>query len=144
MTGLARSLGRRARDDDGSAVVELVLVASVFVTFGLLLVFVGRVNGEHAEVEAAARYSARTISIARDQVAAVDAAQADAERTVGAGSSGCRSMTFDHRIEVDRVVVTISCTVDLSDVGLFELPGTWPVTATAEEPRDRWREATSP
>lgn len=144
MTGLAGRLRRRVRDDRGSAVVELVLVATVFVMFALLLVFVGRVNGGHAAVESAARYSARTISIARDPVGAVDIAEADAERTVGAGSASCRSMRFDHRIETDRVIVTVSCAVDLSDVGLFELPGTWRVAATAEEPIDRWRESTNP
>jgi hypothetical protein len=129
----------RARDR-GDGTLQLPLVVIVFVGFAALIAFCGRVNDSHARVDAAARYSARTISLARDPAAAIDAARADAAATVHPGSTTCRSMDFDATIEAGQVTVTLMCIVDLSDVDLLGIPGDYQVTAIAEEPLDLWRE----
>lgn len=127
-------------DDRGGGVVQLPLMATVFVVFASLMVFVGRVNSSSSTAEAAARYAARTISLSRDPAAAVDQAQADAEVTVSVGSASCQSMSFDHLIEADHVEVTVTCEVDLVGLGV---PGSFTVIGRAEEPLDQWRETTS-
>ena len=127
-------------DDRGGGVVQLPLMATVFVVFASLMVFVGRVNGTSSSAEAAARYAARTTSLARDPAAAVDQAQADAEVTVSAGSPSCHSMSFEHTIEADHVAVTVTCEVELVGLGV---PASWTVKGRAEEPLDKWRETTS-
>lgn len=128
---------QRFEDDRGGGAVQLPLMATVFVAFASLMVFVGRVNETSADVEAAARYAARTISLARDPATAVTAAESDAELTVSAGSSACQTMTFDHTIEADYVTVNVTCQVELAGLGI---PATWDVTGQAREPIDRWRE----
>jgi Flp pilus assembly protein TadG len=77
--------GRSTRDDRGSAAVELPVVIGFFILIAVILVFAGRVNSGYASVEAAARYSARTISLSRDTTAAIDVARDEAEATVGLG-----------------------------------------------------------
>jgi len=130
----------RGSGDAGGGVVQLPLMATVFVGFTMLIVFIGRVNDSYAAVESAARYSARTLTLARDPATAVDAAEADAAATVDEGSRGCEAMDFAHSIDAEGVSVTVTCIVDLTGLDVFGIPGEWTVTATADEPLDRWRE----
>jgi Flp pilus assembly protein TadG len=132
------------RDDTGSAVVQFTVMVVIFVTFIALVVLVGRVNNSYSSAESAARYAARTISIARDPAEAIDIARSEAEDTVALGSDRCASMDFHQQIEAGSVTVTVTCQVDLSDVDLPGMPGDWEVTATAQEPIDPNRETTSP
>jgi hypothetical protein len=146
MTWLPQSVPppRRGRSDDrGSGVVELPVIAVfVFVPLLLLCVFVGRMHAGQGAVESAARHAARTISIARDPAAAVDVAESDAATTVRAGSPRCLDMGMSHTVATDRVTVTITCTVDLSEATLLPVvPGVQTVSATVVEPRDRHRES---
>jgi hypothetical protein len=124
-------------------VVELPVIAVfVFAPLLLLCVFVGRMHAGQGAVESAARHAARTISIARDPAAAVDVAEGDAATTVRAGSPRCLDMGMSHTVATDRVTVTITCTVDLSEATLLPVvPGVQTVSATAVEPRDRHRES---
>lgn len=133
---------RPVRDDRGSAPVELAVLAIVSFAFIVFIVFAGRLNVGSAHTEAAARSAARTISAARDPRAAMATAEADARTTVREGSAMCTSMGFNPEISADRVEVTISCQVDLSEATLLAVPGTMTVTATADEVIDRYREAT--
>jgi hypothetical protein len=130
-------------DDRGSGVVELPVIAVfVFVPLLLLCVFVGRMHAGQGAVESAARHAARTISIARDPAAAVGVAESDAATTVRAGSPRCVDMGMSHTVATDRVTVTITCTVDLSEATLLPVvPGVQTVSATVVEPRDRHRES---
>jgi hypothetical protein len=116
-------------------------MATVFILFASLMIFVGRVNSSAAVAEAGASYAARTISLARDPRAAAGQAQADAETTVSVGSPGCRTMDFAYTLEADQVTVDVTCTVELVGLGV---PATWQVTGHAEEPIDRWRETAGP
>ena len=130
-------------DDRGSGTVELpVIGVFVFVPLLLLCIFVGRMHAGQGAVESAARHAARTISLARDPAAAVGVAQSDAATTVRAGSPRCLEMGMSHTVATDRVTVTITCTVDLSEATLLPVvPGVQTVSATVVEPRDRHRES---
>lgn len=134
-------LRRPVRDDRGSAPVELAVLAIVSFLFIVFIVFAGRLNVGSAHTEAAARSAARTISAARDPQSAVGDAEADARNTVREGSAMCTSMGFQPDISADRVEVTISCEVDLSEATLLEVPGTMTVSASAAEVIDRYRES---
>lgn len=137
---------RRAPSPDaGSATAELVVLIVVFFTFVAAIVFAGRMTVGSAQVEAAARSAARTISIARDPEGSVGAAESQARDIAGYGSAICTEMAFDPVIDrsVDpaTVHVDIGCTVDLSEITLIEpLPGSITVEASAVEVLDRYRE----
>ena len=120
--------------------MQLPIMAGTYVLFIMLLVFVGRVNSGHSAAEAAARYAARTIAIARNPPAAVNVARDQAEATVDVGSARCRSVDFTHTIDATEVTVTITCQVDLAEVNILGIPGAWAATATATEPIDQHRE----
>lgn len=131
-------------DDRGSVTVELVLAAPVFALLLALVVTVGRTQSARADVEAAAHASARTITLARDPAAARTHARADAAARLPVGSATCRTMGFDTHLTPARAEVTVSCTVDLASAGMLPVPGTYTVTATADEVFDVHREATGP
>jgi hypothetical protein len=135
----------RARDERGTGALDIsVMGVCFFVPVVLLLAFAGRMNAGHAAVESAARHAARTVSLARDPAAAVATAEDEAALAVREGSASCRAMRFAHRIEPDRVTVTVACVVDLSEIALLPVPGRASVSATAAEVIDAHREAEGP
>jgi len=140
MNALRRIGCRVRRDDRGSGTVELVIMASTYVVFMMIFVFVGRVNAGYASVETAARSAARSIAIARDPTTAMNAAHDQAATIAKVGSPKCRSMTFAPKVSATEATVTITCDVDLSEVVITGVPGHWTAKATASEPIDRWRE----
>jgi TadE-like protein len=135
---------RAAANDTGSAIAELVILIVVFFGFILAVVFAGRLTTGSARVEAAARSAARTISIARDPEAAQAAAEAQAAKMVARGSAICATWDFrpviDPEPEPDVVTVDITCTADLSELSLIELPGSLSYSASADEVLDVYRE----
>ena len=131
---------RRARGDRGSAAVELAVLLPVFVLLFGLVTFWGRHAEGQAVTDAAARWAARTLSIARDPADAAPAAEADALATVRAGRAACQSMSFTWSATATEVTVTLSCTVDSSQLMLLPVPGSAAITATAVEARDQYRE----
>jgi Flp pilus assembly protein TadG len=135
---------RAAQNDTGSAISELVILIVVFFGFILAVVFAGRLTTGSARVEAAARSAARTISIARDPEAAQDDAAAQAAEMVAEGSALCTSMVFHPTIDRTAtpgvVTVNITCTADLSELALIEVPGNHTYHASADEVLDVHRE----
>jgi Flp pilus assembly protein TadG len=143
LTGPRLSPARRwARDDRGSAASELVVLAVVAFMFVAVIVFAGRMNVGYAHTEAAARAAARTISLARDPETARTQAEDQASRIVDEGSAMCTEMGFEADIGLEDVTVEITCTVDLEQAALAEVPGTRTVTADATEAIDPYREGT--
>ena len=136
---------RRAGDDRGSAVIEMVALLPVYMGFIIAVVFVGKLNNSSANIEAAARSAARTISLSRDPQDAIDDARDLAADIAEEGSAFCTTMDWaDPEFEADpagqRVTVTITCTVDLSEATFIGLPGDRELTATATEVIDKYRE----
>jgi Flp pilus assembly protein TadG len=145
----------RRRDDGGSAVLEFVALLPVHMSFIMAVVFVGKINNASANVEAAARSAARTMSIGinRDVGAAEDISRDQAADVVDAGGSFCTNADtfFDAAIagndppaDPATVTVTITCTVDLSQATGMGLPGEREVTAVATEVIDPYREEPAP
>ena len=99
----------------------------------------GRLVSAEGMVQAAARDAARAASIersageadaaARRSLAAADTANARCSGGVDVGGFG-RGGT---------VTATVSCRVELSDLGLVFLPGATTVTASSTAPVDTWR-----
>lgn len=135
-------MSRRRRDDRGAVSMEMVvLLPTVFVLILGFTTYVGRRSEGQAVTDAAARWAARTISIARDPAAAAGGAEADALDTVRAGRASCGEMSFSWSATDEDVTVTLSCTVDASELLLLPVPGTTTITSTATEPRDQYRES---
>jgi Flp pilus assembly protein TadG len=134
--------GRRWADrgDRGAAAAELALLLPVFILFYGLVTYSGRSGEAQAVTDAAARWAARTISIARQPTDAVDDARTDAADTLQVGRAACRTMTFTPTVTDTDVTVSITCTVDVSELTLLPVPGTRTIQATASEVRDRFRE----
>ncbi len=132
------------RTDRGSVTVELVLAAPVFALLLAFVVTVGRTQSSRADVEAAANASARTITLARDPQAAAEQARADAEASLPVGSATCRTMGWNAELNTERAVVTVSCTIDLSDAAMLPVPASYTVSATGDEVFDVHREVESP
>ncbi|HEY8543990.1 MAG TPA: TadE family protein [Acidimicrobiales bacterium] len=141
---------RRRRDDRGSATLELVALLPVHMMFIVAVVFIGKVNNSAANVEAAARSAARTMSfgVERDVVAAAGEAETQAADMVDAGGSFCTNADFfsydydpgDPPGDPGQVTVTINCTVDLSQATGLGFPGSYEVESEATEVIDPYRE----
>lgn len=134
---------RARRGDGGSAVVEMVALLPLYVMFIIAVVFVGKLNNSSANIDAAARSAARTISISRNPQEAVGDAEAMARSIAEDGSPFCQPMSFPPP-EIDlvnlEVTVTVTCVVDLAEATFIGMPGTRTLTATATEVIDQYRE----
>jgi len=147
-----RGRGADGGPDRGSAVLEMVALLPVHMGFIMAVVFIGKANNSAANVEAAARSAARTMSIGinRNTAAAEDEARDQASDIVDEGGAGgfCSPMTWNANIQVNdppedpsTVTVTVSCLVDLSQATKLGFPGTYRVTSTSTEVIDPYREA---
>jgi len=130
----------RASGESGSVSVELAILTPLFALLLACVVLVGRVQSGRADVEAAARAAARTISLSRDSASAIEVARTDAEAMIDVGSPTCTSMAFTPTLEGGEVQVEISCVVDLAAAALLPVPGSVTVSATATEVVDVYRE----
>jgi Flp pilus assembly protein TadG len=133
--------------DEGSTVVEVVILAPALALFLGLIVAGGRLAVAHQAVEAAAAQAARAASIARTQDQALTAAQQAA--TSALGSQGLNCLASAVSIDVAgfatpagtpaSVGATVTCQVPLADT-LPGLPGSFGVTATVRSALDTYRE----
>lgn len=152
MSGIVRRVRRRLRarpghPDDGSTVVEVVILAPALALFLGLIIAGGRLAVAHQGVEAAAAEAARVASISRTQADASASAQASATSSLQAQGLDCVTST----VTVDvvgfaapvgtpaSVGATVTCQVSLADT-LPGLPGTMSISATVRSPLDTYRE----
>ncbi|MEM9611405.1 MAG: TadE/TadG family type IV pilus assembly protein [Actinomycetota bacterium] len=144
MTGADPTPGpTAARAERGSATVELTLITIPIVLLVAFAVFVGRYASTYQEVGSAARDAARAAAVRQDPAAARQAGEEVAATTLATRGISCRSLT----VTVDtaalapggQVEATVACTVSLSDLGGFGLPGTVEVDATSVAVVDTYR-----
>ena len=131
--------GRADAGERGSMSVEMIVLVPVLLLIVMIAVAGGRLVSAEGMVQAAARDAARAASIersageadaaARRSLAAADTANAQCSGGVDVGGFG-RGGT---------VTATVSCRVELSDLGLVFLPGATTVTASSTAPVDSWR-----
>jgi Flp pilus assembly protein TadG len=121
-----------------------VLVAPLIILLVLVMVGLGRATSTHLDIADAAHQAARAASLARDPTQAQEAAQQTAEDALANAGLSCR----EPRIAVDtgdftaggRVTVTVSCTTDLTDLGI-PFPGVRHTsTGRSSSPIDRFRQ----
>ena len=123
----------------GSMSVEMIVLVPVLLLIVMIAVAGGRLVSAEGMVQAAARDAARAASIersageadaaARRSLAAADTANARCSGGVDVGGFG----------RGGAVTATVSCRVELSDLGLVFLPGATTVTASSTAPVDTWR-----
>lgn len=138
----ARSGGRIA--DAGFAVVELTVLAPVFVLLLLLVVAVGRVQDAGVRVTGAARDGARAASLQRTPAAAQAAAQQAVQANLAGQSMGCVGGPL---AQVDTgaltpgglVRVTVRCVASLADVAMPGVPGSTALVRSASSPVEIYR-----
>ncbi|WP_240487058.1 TadE/TadG family type IV pilus assembly protein [Actinomadura flavalba] len=129
------------RRDDGSMSLEMVLATPLFVMFLLLLAGAGRLVDARSQVDGAARDAARAASVARSAGGAQSMGRAAANANLGAknwcsGGPGV-SIGGDFRAG-GEVVVTITCDVDLGELGFVGFPGTKRIEGRAVAPVDEY------
>lgn len=137
----------RRHDEDGSAVIEAVVGVPAFMLFVGLIIFGGRTIMAHQAVESAAGDAARTASIARSAGDASGTATAAGAASLKNQQVQCitQSVTVDtagFSAPVGtpaRVMATVTCRVNLSDLSVPGVPGSLTVTESATSPIDTFR-----
>ena len=118
--------------------VPLILVLLVFIAVA------NRAVTARQDVDSVAQAAARAASLHRDPASAQQAAVEAAEANLGDGRVTCTPLV----VNVDTsgfqpggsVTVTISCTVDYTDLAAgFPIPGALTFTGAAASPVDVWR-----
>lgn len=146
-----RLIRRTPRDEDGSATLELAVLAPALLLFIIVVIFAGRVAIAGQAVQQAAEEAAREASISRSYDAAESAAGPAAERTLQQQSLQCEGTPdvnthdladeFATAVGQDaKVTVTVTCKVRLSDLAFPGIPGSRTVSATSVSPLDTYRE----
>lgn len=137
-----------SRDERGSVAIEAAIGAPAFGLFVAMIILGGRVELAKQSVDAAAYEAARAASIERTQSEAIAAGRSSAASSLNDQDVNCTSTNitvnaaaFDAPIgNTGQVNVTVTCTVNLSDLSIPGLPGTRTITATASSPVDVYRE----
>ncbi|MFG2425195.1 TadE family protein [Streptomyces sp. NPDC048448] len=143
----ARWSGRR-RSDNGSVAIEAAIVLPSLIMFLCLAIAGGRIVTSGAKIDAAAEDAAREASIHRTAAAAQDAAHAAAAESLTDQGIACASTTVHVDTggvsvpvgQVGTVTVTVTCTVNLSDLLLPGVPGARTLTSTATSVVDEYRQ----
>ncbi|MEN8651714.1 TadE/TadG family type IV pilus assembly protein [Streptomyces sp. 21So2-11] len=140
-------LAQALRRDRGSYAVETAVLAPVMIALLLLMIAFGRVTDAQGAVDSAAHAAARAASLERDAGGAQAQAQTAAARSLQGEGVTCQTSsvvvdTAGYALDVGveaTVTATISCTADLSDIGLPGLPGAKTLTAAWTSPIDTYR-----
>lgn len=139
----------RCRDDRGSESVEMAILLPAGILVIAMLVIGARIALAGDRISGVAGIAAREASLARSAAAAQQIATASAVEALGRQDLHC----IDVRVDVDTsgfrtapgtpaaVMVAVSCTVDLSDIGMPGLPGSRTLRDTATSPLDPARDS---
>ena len=129
----------------GSATVELLVLTPVLFGFFVLALIFGRVAHAREVVAEAARAGAATAVVLPNPAAGSYGAIVAAADNVANGSHTCSNLLVltntSNFVNGGGVTVAVRCTVHLSDLVFWGLPGTTTVTAVASAPVDPYRMA---
>lgn len=142
----SRAAGWRRSADDGSAALELVILAPVLLGLLGLVIAAGRTTIAQGSTDAAARDAARQASISLTPAAAQAAGQASAQAALRQDGLDCAPVVVIDTSqfgtapgEPATVSATVSCTVSLANLALPGLPGTAHLQASFTSPLDIYR-----
>lgn len=152
MTGQVRRRLRRQQlrsSDAGNAVVEIAILAPVFIVFLAGLLVAMRIQHGSSVVAQAAADAARQASIARTSAQAQTAATSSAMATLHDRGLHCTPTVhldlagFTREVGQDATVAArVTCVIRLSDVALPGMPGSRTVTKSHRSPIDPYRDST--
>ncbi|MBM6544565.1 pilus assembly protein [Janibacter sp. YIM B02568] len=137
---------RRLTNDDGSATLELAILAPALLLALSVVIMGGRIMVASNAAESVGGSAARAASLARtpgeatiaaQRVAATDLANQGLTCTEGGPSVSTDTSNWSGRPA--SVTVRVTCDVALSDIGMPGLPGSRTISATATSPVDVWR-----
>ncbi|MFJ8158461.1 TadE family protein [Streptomyces sp. NPDC094468] len=139
---------RRCRSDLGSAAIEAAIVLPVLIMFLCMSIAGGRIVTSGASIDAAAEDAAREASLHRTAAAALSAARSAAAESLDDQGIACASTEVTVNVgglsvpvgRAATVAVTVTCTVNLSDLLLPGLPGARTLTSTATSVVDQYRQ----
>lgn len=124
--------------------MSFVILMPLLVVFLELIVLGGRVATTQADVNSAAREAARDASVSQGLSSATGVIDDAVDRALAGKGFRCqsRTATFGPKTSFDAggsVEVVVTCTVNLSDIDLLGVPGSYEVEARAVEPVDFYR-----
>ncbi|MFD7708577.1 TadE/TadG family type IV pilus assembly protein [Streptomyces sp. NPDC059786] len=136
------------RSDRGSVAIEAAIVLPALIMFLCLAIAGGRIVTSGAKIDSAAEDAAREASIHRTAAAAQSAAHQAAAESLDDQGIRCASTSVQVNTggltvpvgQVGTVTVTVTCTVNLSDLLLPGVPGAKTLTSTAISVVDQYRE----
>ncbi|MET8411861.1 TadE family protein [Streptomyces sp. NPDC005195] len=139
---------RRLRSDEGSAAIEAAIILPSLIMFLCLAIAGGRLVTSGAKIDSAAEDAAREASIHRTAATAQSAAQTAAAESLNDQGITCASTSVSINTgglsvpvgQVGTVTVTVTCTVNLSDLLLPGAPGARTLTSTATSVVDQYRQ----
>ncbi|MFD5445701.1 TadE family protein [Streptomyces tendae] len=154
MRSVSTKLGRLLQcrcSDKGSVAIEAAIVIPPLIMFLCLALAGGRLVTSGAKIDAAAEDAAREASIHRTAASARTAAQAAAAESLDDQGITCASSSVAIDTsglsvpvgQVGTVTVTVTCTVNLSDLLLPGVPGAKSLTSTATSVVDAFRSRAS-
>ena len=127
--------------EEGSATVELVLLAPILMILVLFVVYAGRGAEVLTQIQHAADQGARAASMAhpsRMQTVGRESALRDLEQNGAACINAVVNVAFDDESTIQTVLVEVECLVNQTGLGLIGLSERV-VTAQSIEVIDRWR-----
>lgn len=143
-----RLLAPRLRTERGSVSVELAILAPALLLLLSFAIWAGRTRIADNALQEAARSAARQASLAANETSAADQATARARRSIAEQDVRCSSLdvtvdTSGFRVPVGTsadVMVTLTCTIGMSDLLAPGLPGAVTLHASFASPVDAYRE----
>ncbi|MGP3769756.1 TadE family protein [Streptomyces sp. SDT5-1] len=136
---------RRTREETGSATVELVLTVPVLILALWFLVLCGRTTDARLRIEDAAHQAARAASSERTAAAAAAHARKTSDEALQDEGVTCRELAVRVTGSVrpgGAARASVTCRVDLSDLGLLRVPGGVDLSADFTSPVDVYRGTT--
>lgn len=134
---------RHGRSDEGSLVVELVVLTPVLFALALCGLVFGRVTEAQQQVAASARAGAQAASVMGSPQQAQFAGAANAVIGGYGQTKTCASASVVTDVGNFRpggtVTVTVGCKVDLSDLSVPGIPGSTVITVSVTAPVDPYR-----
>ncbi|MFM9442586.1 TadE/TadG family type IV pilus assembly protein [Streptomyces acidiscabies] len=133
---------RRGCGTRGSATVELILLAPVLLLMLWFLVYCGRLTDTRLRIESAAHQAARAATLAHTPSTAAAEARTTAATTLHDAGVTCRNLSVTVHGTLTNgsaLTVAVTCTVDLHDLALLQVPGTTTLTADFTAPVDTYR-----
>lgn len=139
------------RDQEGSATLELTILAPALLVLLALMIAAGRIEVAAGAVEQAAAAAARDASTARGPATARAAATATAQASLRDQGVTCGGLdvlvdTAGFAVPVGQpaqVEVRVTCPVALADMAVPGMPGTRTLQGRFVSPMDRYRSRAS-